>query len=135
MCTHSAYDARFSMRGFFDTNPTLLATTRRGVAARMGALRADLRRAQTGLARTMRASSGQAARIRRKASRLDSEDLMLRRVALASCLFGGLACATPSVAPLGAGPITPGPGQRVAVTHNYLIVDSSESVRHVFPTE
>ena len=60
---------------------------------------------------------------------------MLRRVALASCLFGGLACATPSVAPLGAGPITPGPGQRVAVTHNYLIVDSSESVRHVFPTE
>jgi OmpA-OmpF porin, OOP family len=60
---------------------------------------------------------------------------MLRRVALVSCLLGGLACATPSVAPLGAGPITAGPGQRVAVTHSYLIVDSSESVRHVFPTE
>ena len=54
---------------------------------------------------------------------------MLRRVALVSCLLGGLACATPSsVAPLGAGPITPGPGERVAVTHSYLIVDSSESV-------
>jgi OOP family OmpA-OmpF porin len=60
---------------------------------------------------------------------------MLRRVALVSCLLGGLACATPSsVAPLGAGPITPGPGERVAVTHNYLIVDSSESVTEVFPT-
>lgn len=60
---------------------------------------------------------------------------MLRRVALVSCLLGGLACASPSVAPLGAGPITPGPGERVAVTHNYLIVDSSESVTEVFPTE
>ena len=60
---------------------------------------------------------------------------MLRRVALVSCLLGGLACATPSVAPLGAGPITPGPGQRVAVTQSYLIVDSSESVRQAFPTE
>lgn len=61
---------------------------------------------------------------------------MLRRVALVSCLLGGLACATPSsVAPLGAGPITPGPGERVAVTHNYLIVDSSESVTQQFQTE
>jgi OOP family OmpA-OmpF porin len=60
---------------------------------------------------------------------------MLRRVALVSCLLGGLACASPSVAPLGAGPITPGPGERVAVTHNYLIVDSSESVTEVFQTE
>src|SRR5512138_835016 len=101
----------------------------------MGALRADLRRTRTGLARTLRASSGQAARIRRKASRLDSEDLMLRRVALVSCLLGGLACASPSVAPLGAGPITPGPGERVAVTQNYLVVDSSESVTEAFPTQ
>jgi len=60
---------------------------------------------------------------------------MLRRVALVSCLLGGLACATPSVAPLGAGPVTPGPGERVAVTHNYLIVDSSESVTRVFQSE
>lgn len=60
---------------------------------------------------------------------------MLRRVALVSCLLGGLACATPSVAPLGAGPITPGPGERVTVTHNYLIVDSSESVTEVFQSE
>lgn len=60
---------------------------------------------------------------------------MLRRVALVSCLFGGLACATPSVAPLGAGPVKPGPGERVAVTHNYLIVDSSESVTEVFQSE
>lgn len=60
---------------------------------------------------------------------------MLRRVALVSCLLGGLACATPSVAPLGAGPVTPGPGERVAVTHNYLIVDSSESVTEYFPSE
>jgi OOP family OmpA-OmpF porin len=61
---------------------------------------------------------------------------MLRRVALVSCLLGGLACATPSsVAPLGAGPITPGPSERVAVTHSYLIVDSSESVTEAFPTE
>jgi OOP family OmpA-OmpF porin len=60
---------------------------------------------------------------------------MLRRVALVSCLFGGLACATPSVAPLGAGPVRPGPGEQVAVTHNYLIVDSSESVTRVFPRE
>lgn len=60
---------------------------------------------------------------------------MLRRVALVSCLLGGLACATPSVAPLGAGPITAGPGERVAVTHSYLIVDSSESVTEAFPTE
>lgn len=60
---------------------------------------------------------------------------MLRRVVLVSCLLGGLACATPSVAPLGAGPITPGPGERVAVTHSYLVVDSSESVTEAFPTE
>lgn len=60
---------------------------------------------------------------------------MLRRVALVSCLLGGLACATPSVAPLGAGPVKPGPGERVAVTHNYLIVDSSESVTEVFQSE
>jgi OOP family OmpA-OmpF porin len=60
---------------------------------------------------------------------------MLRRVAVVSCLLGGLACATPSVAPLGAGPVRPGPGERVAVTHNYLIVDSSESVTRTFPAE
>jgi len=60
---------------------------------------------------------------------------MLRRVALVSCLLGGLACASPSVAPLGAGPITPGPGERVAVTQNYLVVDSSESVMEAFPTQ
>jgi OOP family OmpA-OmpF porin len=60
---------------------------------------------------------------------------MLRRVALVSCLLGGLACASPSVAPLGAGPITPGPGERVAVTQNYLVVDSSESVTEAFPTQ
>jgi len=60
---------------------------------------------------------------------------MLRRVALVSCLLGGLACATPSVAPLGAGPVTPGPGERVTVTHNYLIIDSSESVTRTFQGE
>jgi OOP family OmpA-OmpF porin len=60
---------------------------------------------------------------------------MLRRVALVSCLLGGLACASPSVAPLSAGPISPGPGERVAVTHSYLVVDSSESVQHDFATD
>ena len=60
---------------------------------------------------------------------------MLRRVALVSCLLGGLACASPSVAPLSAGPITPGPGERVAVTHSYLVVDSSESVQHDFASD
>ena len=60
---------------------------------------------------------------------------MLRRVALVSCLLGGLACASPSVAPLSAGPITPGPGERVAVTHSYLVVDSSESVQPEFASD
>jgi OOP family OmpA-OmpF porin len=63
------------------------------------------------------------------------EEIMLRRVALVSCLLGGLACASPSVAPLSAGPITPGPGERVAVTHSYLVVDSSESVQPEFASD
>ena len=57
---------------------------------------------------------------------------MYRHIALASCLLAGLACATPSVAPLAAAPITPGRGERVVVTHSYLIVDSSESVQDAF---
>ena len=60
---------------------------------------------------------------------------MIRHIALVSCLLGGLACATPSVTPLAAGAVSPGPGERIAVTHSYLIVDSSESVQDEFPTE
>jgi OmpA-OmpF porin, OOP family len=60
---------------------------------------------------------------------------MLRRVALVSCLLGGLACASPSVAPLSAGPISAGPGERVAVTHSYIVVDSSESVQRDFASD
>lgn len=63
------------------------------------------------------------------------EPLVLRHFALLACLLGGLACATPRVEPLAAGPVSPGPGERVAVTHAYLIVDSSESVREAFPDE
>jgi OOP family OmpA-OmpF porin len=57
---------------------------------------------------------------------------MYRQVAVVSCLFATLACATPSVAPLAATPIKPGANERVVVTHSYLIVDSSQSVQDEF---
>jgi OOP family OmpA-OmpF porin len=60
---------------------------------------------------------------------------MFRRVVVVSSLLGGLACAAPSVAPLGAGPVSPGANERLAVTHTYLIVDSSQSVDEAFPSE
>ena len=60
---------------------------------------------------------------------------MYRRVAIVLSLLGGLACATPAVSPLGAGPITPGPGEKVIVDHAYLVVDSSSSVETDFAAE
>ena len=60
---------------------------------------------------------------------------MLRRIAISLMLLGGLACATPSVAPLGAGPIVPGPDERVNVSHVYVVIDASSSVEEAFPTE
>jgi OOP family OmpA-OmpF porin len=61
---------------------------------------------------------------------------MYRRVAISLSLLGAIACSTtPEVAPLGAGPITPGSGERVVVDHSYLVVDSSSSVETDFATE
>ncbi|MGH0031458.1 MAG: OmpA family protein [Myxococcota bacterium] len=61
---------------------------------------------------------------------------MLRRVAIVLSMLGGVACAsTPTVAPLGADPVVPGAGERVNVSHAYIVVDSSDSVREAFPTE
>lgn len=61
---------------------------------------------------------------------------MLRRAAFTLSLLGGFACATPSsVAPLGAGPVSPGSGERLAVDHAFLVVDSSSSVEGDFATE
>jgi OmpA-OmpF porin, OOP family len=60
---------------------------------------------------------------------------MYRLIALVSCLFAFLACATPSVPPLAVTPIKPGAKERVVVTHSYLIVDSSESVQDEFASQ
>jgi len=61
---------------------------------------------------------------------------MLRRSAITLSLLGALACASPpAVAPLAAGPIVPGPNERVNVSHVYVVVDSSASVDKQFPIE
>jgi OOP family OmpA-OmpF porin len=60
---------------------------------------------------------------------------MYSRVAIVLSVLGALACATPAVSPLGAGPVTPGPDERVIVDHAYLIVDSSSSVEQEFASE
>jgi OOP family OmpA-OmpF porin len=60
---------------------------------------------------------------------------MYRRVAITLSLLGGVACSTPAVAPLGAGPISPNAGEKVVVDQAYLIVDSSSSVESDFAKE
>jgi OOP family OmpA-OmpF porin len=60
---------------------------------------------------------------------------MYSRVAIVLSVLGALACATPAVSPLGAGPISPGPDERVIVDHAYLIVDSSSSVEQEFASQ
>lgn len=61
---------------------------------------------------------------------------MDRRFIVALSLMGGVACSTtPTVAPLGAGPISPGANEEVVVDHAYLIVDSSSSVDEEFARE
>ena len=60
---------------------------------------------------------------------------MYRRVAITLSLLAGLACSTPTVSPLGAGPISPGANERIVVDHAYLIVDSSSSVESDFAAE
>jgi OOP family OmpA-OmpF porin len=60
---------------------------------------------------------------------------MYSRVATVLSVLGALACATPAVSPLGAGPIAPGPDEKVIVDHAYLIVDSSSSVEQEFESQ
>lgn len=61
---------------------------------------------------------------------------MYRRIAIAVSLLGGIACASPpAVSPLGAGPIVPGPEERVNVSHVYVLIDASSSVAEQFPVE
>jgi len=60
---------------------------------------------------------------------------MYSRVAIVLSVLGALACASRPVAPLGAGPISPGAGEQVIVDHAYLIVDSSSSVEQEFQAE
>lgn len=60
---------------------------------------------------------------------------MYRRVAITLSLLGGIACSTPTVAPLGAGPITPRSGEQVDVDHAYLVVDSSSSIEDDFASQ
>lgn len=60
---------------------------------------------------------------------------MYSRIAIVLFVLGALACASRPVAPLGAGPISPGAGEQVIVDHAYLIVDSSSSVEQEFQEE
>jgi OOP family OmpA-OmpF porin len=58
---------------------------------------------------------------------------MYRRVAIVLSLAGAIACAgPPEVSPLGAGPVVPGSEERVAVSHVYVLVDSSSSIAEDF---
>lgn len=61
---------------------------------------------------------------------------MVRRVAIVFSLLGALACASPpEVSPLGAGPIVPGPNERVNVSQVYVLVDSSSSIEEYFAVQ
>jgi OOP family OmpA-OmpF porin len=62
---------------------------------------------------------------------------MIRRVAIALSLAGLLACASspPEVSPLNAGPVSPGPNERVNVSQVYVVVDSSSSIANDFQTQ